>query len=97
MLTTEPVFRPWHFETASTTLVPVPGPPTLPNNRELVFLAQPLLRGRHLLGSVAVRASRIAVARKPPTWSDWLAVDLAKSSLLRTGSFQGGFSGHHNS
>jgi len=72
-----------HFKTARTTLVPVPGPPTLPNNREIVFLTQPFLWWRHLLGSVAVCASRSAVARAPTAGLDWPAVNLAKPFLER--------------
>jgi hypothetical protein len=92
MFATQPIFRFWNLKAQRATFRSVPGPPTLPNNRMLVFLAQPFLRGRYLLSSVAVRASCSAVARAPTTRSDWLAVNLAKSFLLRTGSFQDGFS-----
>ena len=81
MLATQSFLRWRHFKTARTTLVPVPGPPTLPNNREIVFLTQSFLRWRHVFGSVAVCASCSAVARAPTARSDWPAVNLAKPFL----------------
>ena len=78
MLATESLFRRWNFKTENTTLVPVPGPPAPPEDRKLVFLAQPLPRGWHLLGSVAVWASGRAVASAPTAGSDWPAVNLAQ-------------------
>src|SRR5580704_10826664 len=87
MLATQSFLRGRHFKTARTTLVPVPGPPTLPNNREIVFLAQPFLRWRHGFGSVEFCATCSAVARAPTTGSDWPAVNLAQPFLGRRWSF----------
>ena len=70
MFATQPIFRFWNLKAQRATFRSVAGPPARPQDWTLVFLAQSSPGRRHLLGSVAVRASCSAVARAPTTWSN---------------------------
>src|ERR1700674_125493 len=52
-----------------------------------MLLAKPFLGRWNFLGSIALAASRVAVASEPIARSDWLAVNFAKPLLGRRESF----------
>jgi hypothetical protein len=87
MLATEPPSRWWNFETKLATLIAIPRPPPLPQDRPSMLFAESCLWRWHLLGPIAFAASRVAVANAPTAGLDWPAVNLAKPFLERRCSF----------
>ena len=95
MLLAESLLGRRYGEAKHATFVAIPGPPPGPQDREVVLFAQPLAWRGYFLGSIAFCAPRVAMTSAPIARSDWPAVNLAKSLLLRAGSFRDGFSWGH--
>jgi len=94
---TESLFGRRHLKAKHAALGAVSSPPATPQDWTPMTLAEPLAGRRHFLGSIALRAARVAMARTPVAGPDWPAVKLAKPLLARTNSLRPGLVCSHTS
>ena len=87
----QPLLRWGHLETQHASLGAVSRPPPAAQDGEAVALAPPLVGRRHFLGTIAFRASRIAMPGAPVTLANRSAVNLAELVRARLGALRNGF------
>jgi hypothetical protein len=95
VLATEPLRRWRNFEAEHAAFIAISRPPPAAQDRTPMLFAETFPGRRHLRGSIAFAASRVAVASEPIARPDWPAVNLAEPFAGRRCFFRYSFSGIH--